>query len=177
MVKNKAFPDSARLCQTLCTPIWSFFLSLPRRLGPIKASLTCLLSLSPTLFILRVPPGSCRGWTPALPDPGIKPGSSALQADSLPAELQGKPLVGTGKQKKDADETVRPKTKCRQSWESGFSKTKAQQGELLWTETSYALQLLGTQLCSSGSRCSRGTLPPSSAQVIDSLLHSCCLLH
>ena len=26
-----------------------------------------------------------------LPDPGIKPGSPALQADSLPAELQGKP--------------------------------------------------------------------------------------
>ena len=27
-----------------------------------------------------------------LPDPGIKPGSSALQADSLPSELPGKPL-------------------------------------------------------------------------------------
>ena len=27
----------------------------------------------------------------ALPDPGIKPGSSALQADSLPSELPGKP--------------------------------------------------------------------------------------
>ena len=30
--------------------------------------------------------------TPAdLPDPGIKPGSPALQADSLPTELSGKP--------------------------------------------------------------------------------------
>ena len=28
-----------------------------------------------------------------LPDPGIKPGFPALQADSLPTELQGKPLV------------------------------------------------------------------------------------
>ena len=28
-----------------------------------------------------------------LPDPGIKPGSPALQADSLPAELQGKPFL------------------------------------------------------------------------------------
>ena len=71
MVKNKALADSARLCQTLCTAIWSFFLclslslSLPRRLGPIKAGLTCLLSLSPTPFILTVPPGSCRGWIPA----------------------------------------------------------------------------------------------------------------
>ena len=27
-----------------------------------------------------------------LPDPGIKPGSPALQADSLPTEVQGKPL-------------------------------------------------------------------------------------
>ena len=26
-----------------------------------------------------------------LPDPGIKPGSPALQADSLPSELPGKP--------------------------------------------------------------------------------------
>ena len=60
-------------CQTLPdpanTPVWLFTLSLslslPDRLGPIKASLTCLLSLSPTPFILRVSPGSCRGWTPA----------------------------------------------------------------------------------------------------------------
>ena len=27
-----------------------------------------------------------------LPDPGIEPGSPALQADSLPSELPGKPL-------------------------------------------------------------------------------------
>ena len=29
-----------------------------------------------------------------LPNPGIKPGSSALQADSLPPELSGKPQLG-----------------------------------------------------------------------------------
>ena len=29
-----------------------------------------------------------------LPDPGIEPGSPALQADSLPAELPGKPNAG-----------------------------------------------------------------------------------
>ena len=28
-----------------------------------------------------------------LPNPGIKPGSPALQADSLPTELRGKPKV------------------------------------------------------------------------------------
>ena len=28
-----------------------------------------------------------------LPDPGIKPGSPALQADSLPTELRGKPFL------------------------------------------------------------------------------------
>ena len=61
MVKNKALPDSARLG---CTPnLVTLSLSLPRRLGPIKSGLTCLLSPMP--FILRVPPGSCGGWTPA----------------------------------------------------------------------------------------------------------------
>ena len=30
-----------------------------------------------------------------LPDPGIKPGSPALQVDSLPVELPGKPHVNT----------------------------------------------------------------------------------
>ena len=35
------------------------------RFGPIKAGLMCLLSLLLTPFILRVPPGSCQGWTPA----------------------------------------------------------------------------------------------------------------
>ena len=30
-----------------------------------------------------------------LPNPGIEPKSPALQADSLPAEPQGKPIVGT----------------------------------------------------------------------------------
>ena len=62
-VKNKALPDSARLG---CTPV-SHSLSLSLvilRLGPIKAGLMHLLSLSPMPFILRVPPGSCRGWTP-----------------------------------------------------------------------------------------------------------------
>ena len=29
-----------------------------------------------------------------LPDPGIKPGSPALQADSLPTELSGSPIAG-----------------------------------------------------------------------------------
>ena len=31
-----------------------------------------------------------------LPDPGIKPGSSALQMDSLPSEPQGKPKTDIG---------------------------------------------------------------------------------
>ena len=50
MVKNKALPDSARPCQTLLHPLsghsFSLSLFLTRRLGPIKAGLTCLLSLS-----------------------------------------------------------------------------------------------------------------------------------
>ena len=30
-----------------------------------------------------------------LPDPGIEPGSPALEVDSLPTELQGTPIQGT----------------------------------------------------------------------------------
>ena len=32
----------------------------------------------------------------ALPDPGIEPGSPALQADALPSEPAGKPLMREG---------------------------------------------------------------------------------
>ena len=35
-----------------------------------------------------------------LPDPGIKPGSPALQANSLPSEAPGKPLVDNSHKKK-----------------------------------------------------------------------------
>ena len=58
-------------CQTLPdpenTPVWSFSLSLslPRRLGPIKAGLTCLLSLTDAIhpegtpwILLGLDPGS-----------------------------------------------------------------------------------------------------------------------
>ena len=38
-------------------------------------------------------------FTGDVPNPGIKPGSSALQADSLPAELLGKPLHYEGRDK------------------------------------------------------------------------------
>ena len=49
MVKNKALPDSAIPCKHphLVILSLSLSLSLPRRLGLIKAGLTCLLSLSP----------------------------------------------------------------------------------------------------------------------------------
>ena len=69
MVKKKE--KKIKHGQTLLyTPVWGLSLSLSLlptpfilRLGPIKADLTCLLLMMP--FILRVPPGSCRGWTPA----------------------------------------------------------------------------------------------------------------
>ena len=58
MVKNKDLPDSAAPPSGHCLSFsLSLSLSLPLRLGPIKAGLTCPLSLTP--FILRVPPGSC----------------------------------------------------------------------------------------------------------------------
>ena len=36
-----------------------------------------------------------------LPDPGIKPGSPALQVDSLPTELSGKPMHTKGQEKQE----------------------------------------------------------------------------
>ena len=72
MVKNKALPDSDASSVWSLSLSLSFSLSLPHRLGPIKDGLTCLLSLSlslslsPTPFILRVSPGSCRAWTLAV---------------------------------------------------------------------------------------------------------------
>ena len=44
-----------------------------------------------------------------LPNPGIKPGSPALQADSLPAELPGKPTM------------YLTNTNNYKEWKSGFS--------------------------------------------------------
>ena len=38
-----------------------------------------------------------------LPDPGIKPGSPALQADALPSEPLGKPIIGQGDQLNSQD--------------------------------------------------------------------------
>ena len=43
--------------------------------------------------MLFLPPGD-------LPDPGIRPGSAALQADFLPSELPGKPEPWEGMNKK-----------------------------------------------------------------------------
>ena len=67
----------AQLCLTLCDP-WTV---------AHQASLFIGFSRQESWSGLLFPsPGD-------LPDPGIKPGSSALQADSLPIELPGKPLL------------------------------------------------------------------------------------
>ena len=59
MVKNKALPDSAEPPGL----VWSLSLS-PSQTWPYQGW-SHMSSLLPTLVILRVPPGSCRGWTPA----------------------------------------------------------------------------------------------------------------
>ena len=67
MVKNKGLPDSARPCKHPRLVIHSLSFSLsPWQTWPYQGkSYVSSLSLSPTPFILRVSPGSCRGWTPA----------------------------------------------------------------------------------------------------------------
>ena len=65
----------AKLCPTLVTP-WTVACQAPLSMG-----------FSRQEYWSRLPfpsPGD-------LPNPGIEPGSPALQADSLPNELQGKP--------------------------------------------------------------------------------------
>ena len=64
-VKNKALPDSARLCNPPSSHSLSLSLSLPHRLGPIKAGLTCLLSLANAIHPESIP------WILLRLDPGI----------------------------------------------------------------------------------------------------------
>ena len=68
-----------QLCPTLFDPIWTVAHQAPLSMGFSRqeywSGLPCL------------PPGD-------LPDPGIKPGSPALQAECLPPEPPGKASVG-----------------------------------------------------------------------------------
>ena len=66
-VKNKALPDSARLCIPLSSHSLSLSLFLSLSLTDLALSrlVSHVFSLLPMPFILRVSPGSCWGWTPA----------------------------------------------------------------------------------------------------------------
>ena len=74
-----------QLCPNLMTPysLWN---------SPGQNTGVGSLSILQGIFPIQ---GSNLGQSnPAdLPDPGIKPGSPALQADSLPTELSGKPVM------------------------------------------------------------------------------------
>ena len=66
----------AQSCSTLCSPM---------DCSPPDSSVHGILQA-------RILEWVCHALTPGdLPDLGIKPGSPALQADSLPSELQGSP--------------------------------------------------------------------------------------
>ena len=69
--------EVAQLCLTLCNPM---DYSLPG-------------SSVHGIFQARVLEWVAISFSGDLPDPGIKPGSPALQADSLPTELPGKPSI------------------------------------------------------------------------------------
>ena len=77
-------------------------LYLPLEYGSGLVAKSCLIVVTPWTTALRVPlsvefsrqeywSGLLFPFPGALPNPGIKPGCPALQADSLPTELQGKP--------------------------------------------------------------------------------------
>ena len=66
----------AKSCPTLATP-WTITLQAPQSMGFSRQEYQNGLPFPS--------PGD-------LPNPGVEPGSPALQADSLPTELQGKPL-------------------------------------------------------------------------------------
>ena len=71
--------QSLQLCPTLCDPIWSVGHKAPLSMGFFRQEYWSGLSCPP--------PGDLR-------DPGIEPvspASPALQVDSLPTELLGKP--------------------------------------------------------------------------------------
>ena len=74
----------AQSCLTLCDPMDS-----PSGLSPHQAALSMEFVRQEYSSGLPFPsPGD-------LPDPGIKPGSPALQADPLPSEPPGKPFTTT----------------------------------------------------------------------------------
>ena len=91
----------SQLCPTVCNPMdytvhgilqtrimeWVAF---PFFRGSSQGLLHCRLSHKGSPRILE---WVAYPFPPDLPDPGIEPGSSALQADSLPTELSGKPQV------------------------------------------------------------------------------------
>ena len=127
----------ARPCQTaglLHPPSGhSLSLSLPRRLGPIKAGLTCPLSLSPTPFIPRVSPGSRRGWIPAQQYPPA-PGKEIIA--SLVTQMVNNPPA------------MRETWVGSLGWEDPLEKGIATQSSILawripWTEEPVRLQSMG----------------------------------
>ena len=69
-----------KLCPTLMTP-WTIACQAPLSMGFSRQEYWSGLPFPS--------PGD-------LPDPGIEPGSPAQQAESLPAELQGKPDASSG---------------------------------------------------------------------------------
>ena len=67
----------AQLCPTLCNPMYCISCQAPLSIGFSRQEYWSGLPFPS--------PGD-------LPNPGIEPGSSALQADSLPSEPTGKPI-------------------------------------------------------------------------------------
>ena len=141
MVKNKA---TASLCWIL--PVWSLSLSLslPSRLGPIKAGPTCL-SLADAIHP-EGSPGPCRGWTPA-----VVPFSSCLQSFPTSGFFQMTQLFASGGQRigVSASTSVLPKNTQDRSplgWTGWISLQSKGLSRVFSNTTVQKHQFFGTQL-------------------------------
>ena len=111
-------PLAAQSCPALCDPIWTVAHQHPLSIGIFQARIlecaamhfsrgssqprnqtqvSCIAGGFFTVWATRKPRNTgvdCHALIQGfLPDPGIKPGSPALQADSLPTVLSGKPWI------------------------------------------------------------------------------------
>ena len=116
-----------------------------------------------------------------LPDPGIEPGASALQTDSLPSELPGKPILQC-----QIFLHIKPRIDALFLWvklllhlnfdDSGFHHIRQDHGALEYFGSPRASSLIHKHAQPSGAACSHGLLLGSTISAGALPVGECCLL-